>query len=144
MSIRELHKRFRRYCRIEEGLSPKTVDGLKAAMTGFVNATGIEEIEALDVDGLREFFYEGEERKEWSYWTYVYYHKYLKKFFGWCVKHDYLAENPLLAIGKPKKPQRLPRRLSLLEAQRLLYAAMSHAWSYPSLLPLKPIMAGVM
>src|SRR5690606_128358 len=79
---------------------------------------------------LQEFFYEGSERHQWSYWHYVNHHKYLKKFLDWCVNRGHLKVNPILGLGKPKKPQSLPRRLSYAEAQAVLYASFNHKWRY--------------
>ncbi|MBN2086856.1 tyrosine-type recombinase/integrase [Candidatus Peregrinibacteria bacterium] len=58
------------------------------------------------------------------------YHKYLKKFFNWCVLNRYMKKNPILEIKKPKRPQRLPRRLTEDEARKILYTAFSHSWRY--------------
>lgn len=128
--ILELHRRFRRHCAVEEGLRPRTVAMLEACIKTFVTRSGVKSLPELTTDVLRDFFYEGKERYQWSYWHYVNHHKYLRKFLGWCLRQGYLKSNPIEGIGKPKKPQALPRRLSYAEAQAVLYASFNHRWRY--------------
>ena len=84
----------------------------------------------MTVNLLREFFWEGKEKYQWSYWHYVNHYKYFKKFFRWCIKQGRMEDNPVLEIGLPKKPQALPRRLTHEEAQRVLYASFNCDWEY--------------
>jgi site-specific recombinase XerD len=126
----ELHRRFRRYCAIEEGLRPRTVSMLECCMKTFIRRAQVASLREVTPGVLQEFFYEGSERYQWSYWHYVNQHKYLKKFLDWCVKQGHLKINPILGIKKPKKPESLPRRLSYAEAQAVLYASFNHKWRY--------------
>ncbi len=126
----ELHHRFRRYCLVEEGLRPLTVSSMERCMKTFIKRTQAERVSELTVGVLKEFFYEGRERYQWAYWTYMNHYKYLGKFLDWCVRRGEIRQNPLREIGKPKKPQALPRRLTHAEAQRLLYASFNHPWRY--------------
>ena len=130
MQILELHQRFRRYCAVEEGLSVRTIRAMEGTMKTLLKRCRVENIEDITVDLLKEFFYEGRERFQWSYWHYINHHKYLKKFMSWCVNKGYLKRNPVMDIKKPKKPQRLPRRLTYEQAQRILYASFNHDWRY--------------
>jgi len=111
-------------------LSPKTIYGLKSAIEVFVHRSKITLISAINIDSVREFFYEGIEVSHWSYWTIVNYHKYLKKFFVWCIDNGYMTENPVQYIKKPKKPQSLPRRLSYEEGQKVLSHVSHCDWRY--------------
>jgi site-specific recombinase XerD len=130
MNILDLHRRFRRYCALEEGLSPVTIKSMKSYVTTFVRRTKAENIGNITLDVLREFFYEGKEVHQWSYSHYVNHRKYMKKFLDWCVKDGYLKTNPALEIQKPKKPQSLPRRLTDIEAQKILYTTFNYPWRY--------------
>lgn len=130
MQILELHQRFRRYCAIEEGLSPQTVLGIHKAINTFVGRTGFCEMNEITEDRLQEYFYEGKERYQWSYWHYMNNYKYLKKFLDWCISSGFLRENPISGLRKPKKPQSLPRRLTYEQAQKILYASFNHNWTY--------------
>jgi site-specific recombinase XerD len=126
----ELHRQFRRYCMVEEGLRPRTVAMLESCMKTFVTRSQVRSLREVTPEALQDFFYEGRERYQWSYWHYVNHHKYLKKFLDWCVERGHLKTNPVLGIRKPKKPESLPRRLSYAEAQAVLYASFNHRWRY--------------
>jgi len=130
MDILELHRRFRRYCAIEEGLSNNTLRDLASTIKTFVKRSGAIEMSEIDIGLLRRFFYEGKERYQWSYYRFVNFHKYLKKFFNWCVLNKHMKNNPIVAINKPKRPQSLPRGLTAEEAQKVLYMTFSHSWRY--------------
>jgi site-specific recombinase XerD len=129
-SLLQLHRRFRRYCAVEEGLRPRTVAMLESCMKTFVNRSHVQGLHEVTLEVLQDFFYEGRERRQWSYWHYANHHKYLRKFLDWCVSRGHLKENPILGIKKPPKPQSLPRRLSYAEAQAVLYASFNHKWRY--------------
>ena len=124
MDIMTLHRQFRRYCSLEEGLRPRTVAMFESCMKTFVTRTGITEATQLTLDVVQGFFYEGRERYQWSYWHYANHHKYLGKFMGWCVARGHLRENPIRKIRRPKKPGRLPRRLSHSQAVKLLHGSL--------------------
>ncbi len=131
MNIDELHLRFRRYCAVEEGLSINTLRDLKSTMGTFLKRTEAVQMNDISPELLRAFFYEGKEKYQWSFYRYDNYRKYLNKFLNWCVRRDHLKVNPLLGLGRPKRPSRLPRRLTQEEAQRILAATFSHPWRYP-------------
>jgi site-specific recombinase XerD len=103
---------------------------MKASLETFVKRTGATELQDITLSTLRDFFYQGMEEYEWSYWTFMNYYKYLKKFLDWCVKQVYVKSNPILEIIKPKKPQSLPRRLTHEEGQKLLLESFSYDWRY--------------
>lgn len=130
MNLIDLHHRFLRYCAIEEGLSQNTLNDLKSKIGTFMKRTGVDEISDVSLDLVQEFFYEGHDRYQWSYYTYCNYHKYLKKFFAWCVERKHMKKNPILEIKKPKRPQRLPRRLKEEDIQKILYTAFSMNYRY--------------
>lgn len=130
MNILELYQRFHRYCAIEEGLALNTLKDLKSKIGAFVRRTGAVEISEVSLDLVQTFFYEGHDRYQWSYSTYANYHKYLKKFFAWCVEREHMKKNPIQEIKKPKRPHRLPRRLKEEDIQKILYTTFSINYRY--------------
>lgn len=95
-----------------------------------MSRTGISDLREVTESSLRNWFYEGKERYQWSASNYRNYWLYLKQFFDWCVQRAYLGENPILAIEKPRRPRRLPRRISQEDAQKLLYTSFNLPWKY--------------
>lgn len=130
MNILDLHQKFRRYCAVEERLSPSTIKDLKNSVSVLVKRSGARNLEDINLDVLRTFFYDGMEIYQWAYWTYANYHKYLKKFLGWCVIEGYLERNFVVDIKKPAPPKRLPRRLTYEEAQKVLQETFYYGWRY--------------
>ena len=129
-NLETLHRHFLNHCSIQEGLRPRTIALMKSCMHTLRERTAARELSQLTPARLQDFFYEGRERYQWSYWHYSNHLKHLRKFFSWCMKQGHLDSNPVEGLGKPKKPKSLPRRLSLSEAQRILYASFNHPWRY--------------
>jgi site-specific recombinase XerD len=130
MNLKDLHKQFLRYLAVEEGLSIRTTGCMRTSFGTFQKRTGIENLNELNLETLKGFFYEGKEKYQWSVSTFWNYHKYLKRFFVWLIGEGHVKENLLLKIKKPKKPQTLPRRLSSEEATKVLHGAFSCDWYY--------------
>ncbi len=126
----DIHRRFCRHCAIEENLSPLTVKSMRSFFGTFLKRTNAIRSDDVTEDLLREFFWEGREKYQWSYWHYVNHYKYFKKFFNWCINRGSMEANPVLGISLPKKPQTLPRRLAHEEAQSVLYASFNCDWEY--------------
>ncbi|CAM2068889.1 Tyrosine-type recombinase/integrase [Sulfidibacter corallicola] len=129
MNLWELHRRFRQFGAIEKGWSGATLKGQKAALSCFIHRTNITQLHELKEDTLRNWFYEGRERYQWSASNYGNYWLYFKQFFDWCLDRGFCNENPVLAISKPKRAKSLPRRITSGQAEKLLYTSYSMPWS---------------
>lgn len=130
MNPSNIQSNFLRYCALEENLSPSTVRSIKWAFNTFRARTGIENPSKATTDELRNFFYEGKEKYQWSASTTLNYMKYLKKFFNWCVKEGHIGKNPILEIKKPKLPKTLPRVLTREQANAILCTTFTRDWLY--------------
>lgn len=130
MNLQELHIQFLRYCGLEENLSPRTILGMKGSFKTFLTRTGFVNLSDLTVDVLRDFFYEGKEKYQWSVSSTLNHIKHLNKFFKWCMVNDYMQNNPILAIKKPIQPKTLPRVLTKEQANSILYASFNYNWCY--------------
>lgn len=126
----KLHREFRRFCAVEEGLAVRTVKAMQMSFGTFLRRTGLKELNEVNEVALREFFYEGRERYQWSPSHYANNHKYLKRFMGWCVQRGLRKDNPLEVIKRPKAAQALPRRLTEEEGQKILYGSFTLPWRY--------------
>lgn len=63
---------------------------------------------------------------EWSASTAATYHSYLRAWFSWLCLMDYRADNPMVKIGTPQYPERVPRPVSDDDLVRLLCTRMHH------------------
>lgn len=130
MELLDLHRQFRRYLSIEEGLGIRTVKGMGSAFGTFLKRAKITELNQIDEGLLREFFYDGKEKHNWSQNHYANNHKYLKRFLGWCLKTELVKTNAILEIKIPKAPKTLPRPLSEEAAKKVLFASFDFPWRY--------------
>lgn len=130
MLMSDMLRAFLRYCAVEEGLQKSTIRGMKQSINSFSKRSKINNLSEINESTLREFFYEGTETYQWSQSTYANYHKYLKKFFNWCISKGFMRENFTQNIKIPKKPNKLPRFLTKEQAEKVLLASFSHDWTY--------------
>ncbi|MFA6024725.1 MAG: tyrosine-type recombinase/integrase [Candidatus Gracilibacteria bacterium] len=128
--LANLHREFRRFCSLEEGLAGRTVKAMEMSFGTFLRRTGLKELNEVSEATLREFFYEGREKYQWSQSHYSNNHKYLKRFMGWCVQRGLRKDNPLEVIKRPKAAQPLPRRLTGEDARKILYGSFTLPWRY--------------
>ncbi|WP_269196509.1 tyrosine-type recombinase/integrase [Mycobacterium avium] len=63
---------------------------------------------------------------EWSQSTAATYHSYLRSWFTWLTIMDHRADNPMVKLGAPRYPYRVPRPVSDDDLVRLLLTPMHH------------------
>lgn len=63
---------------------------------------------------------------DWSESTAATYHSYLRSWFKWLVLMDYRVDDPMVKLGSPKYPDRLPRPVPDDGLARLLCTRMHH------------------
>lgn len=129
-NILHLHEAFCDEALIIRNLSPRTVKWYKSDFFLFKKLSGIETLKDITQERLREFFIKGRLERKWSPERYHNLYKALKAFFKWCQKREYLAENPILKIEKPKLGKHLPKRISTENAKLLLDTIISMNYSY--------------
>ncbi len=89
MILVDLHTKFLRYCALEENLSPRTIRGIKSGFKTFLKRSALQNLNEINLNVIREFFYEGREKYQWSTSSVLNHMKYLKKFFNWCIDNGY-------------------------------------------------------
>ncbi len=122
MDILQTYEAYADYALAIRNHSPVTVNCRRGVIRFFASETGIRDLADVSPDAAREFLLQGRSRRNWSSSTYWTYHKHLNVFFDWCVRQGHVAENPFAGLEKPKLEQKLPRRLSCGQAERLLDA----------------------
>ncbi|MGW0043498.1 tyrosine-type recombinase/integrase [Rhodococcus sp. NPDC003348] len=63
---------------------------------------------------------------DWSAATHYTYHSYLVAWFKWLQIQEHRVDNPMLKVGTPKAPDRVPRPVADSELMRLLRTGMHH------------------
>ena len=126
--VSDLIPAFKRYALHERGMRPLSYKAIVTAMDKLCEHAGTDNLAALTLPTIKAYLYAGKEERAWEARTFRNQRQYLSSFFGWCVKQGHIEANPVLAIEKPKLPQRLPRCLTKEETQRILSHVRWHPW----------------
>jgi site-specific recombinase XerD len=102
------------------GYTRATLTRYRTAIRLLQKSQDLRTISECTPDTVRAFFYRGRTERNWTASTFLTYHKSLAVFFRWCVAQQHIDSSPLEGIELPRLERRLPTRLSLHEAQRLL------------------------
>lgn len=130
--ILNLHYEFCNERKIFRNFSDKTISWYKLSFDKFLDfhKGGITSVDQITTENLREFLYHGRIEKNWSVATFMNYHKGLSAFLNWSVGRNYIRENPIRKIEKPKAETRLPRRIPKQDAIRILEYARNMRCTY--------------
>ena len=96
-------------------LSPTTIAERSRVLAQFNADTGVQPAHAKPVDIMRWLT-----SNQWSQSTHCTYYSYLNAWFKWLQAQEHRADNPMLKIGAPKSPERLPRPVSDADVRALL------------------------
>lgn len=120
MDLQTLSDLFCDHARYFLGYSPATLTRYRTAIRLLRNSHNLRTIGECTPDVVRAFFYRGRTEHDWAASTFLTYHKSLAVFFRWCLAEGRLDANPLDGIALPRLEKRLPARLSLQEAERMV------------------------
>lgn len=120
MDIEILARQFYEHQQHMLGRSKETLRGNRGAIKAFCKFSGIEKVEDITENILREMFLDGRTNRNWQPLTFITRYRNLNVFFEWCCKNRYLPVNPLKDIELPKAEKRLPPKLSKQNAAKLL------------------------
>jgi site-specific recombinase XerD len=79
----------------------------------------ISRLKDMTFDRLRRYLYE-KHLGGWTANTFSSQYRGLKAFLSWCVKQKHLAIHPMDGISRPRLEKKLPKRISLEDARRVL------------------------
>ena len=130
MSIINLHLRFREYKSIFENLSPNTIVWHRRIFNSFIKFTAISSISEVDKASIERWIIWGKTEREWSAKTIHGSLVCLNVFLNWCVKENIIKENPAKDIPKPRLPKKIPKHLSIEQANHLLNWAKLYPYKY--------------
>ena len=97
-------------------LSPSTISERTRVLRQFHAEMGVQPAHAQAIDIMRWFA----EHQSWSQSSYCTYYAYLNGWFKWLQNQDLRPDNPMIKIGAPKQPDRLPRPVSDADVRALL------------------------
>lgn len=130
MKIKILAQQFYDYSQFIRGYSKDTIRRYRQVINFYCALAGIEEIEEVNNDNVRNLFFYGRTQRKWSANTFICYHKSLGVFFRWCIQEGKMKDNPTKDIEIPKLEKRLPPKLTKQEAMRLLEVVYNFPYKY--------------
>ena len=130
MRIDDLQREFKRYALMEKGIMPKTYKSIWGSVRQLAIHGKSNELTDLNSSMVRCFLCAGRSEKGWAAQTFRNHWQYLKIFFDWCQRKNYIRAHPVLGIERPRPSKRLPRFITSNEAQKILYHAAWYPWRY--------------
>ncbi|WP_431167661.1 tyrosine-type recombinase/integrase [Tenacibaculum halocynthiae] len=118
---------FKRYALYEKEITPKVTRAILNSVSKLFEYAQVNNITDITTEIIREYLYTQKEQRLWSAKTFRNKRQQFKSFFDYCYSHDYIKNNPVTKIGKPKLAKTLPR---FIEAQDLL-SIIAHTELYP-------------
>ena len=130
MNISDLQREFKRYALMEKGIMPKTYKSIWGSVRQLVDYRKSSDLADMDSDTVRNFLCAGRSEKGWASQTFRNHWQYLKIFFDWCQRKEYLHQHPVIGIERPRPTKQLPRFITSTDAQKILYHTTWHQWRY--------------
>lgn len=97
-------------------LSPRTITERSRVLRQFYADTRVQPAHAQSIDIMRWIA----DHPDWSQGTVCAYYAYLNGWYKWLQAQDLRVDNPMVKIGAPKTPERLPRPVSDGDVRALL------------------------
>lgn len=118
--IAQTHHRYLEYCEVFKGNTKRSIQWAKELMKYLVDFTNAAYIEELTQERIEDWILDGKLNRGWSKKTVRNRILGINPFFKWCVQKGILEQNPVENIPKPSVGFKIPRHLSLDEAERVL------------------------
>lgn len=129
-TLQELAETYIQHCAVLRNYSPYTIIGYRAVFRLFFMETTVEYPKDLNLKVFEAWFFNGRLNRKWSAVTFRGYLKPLNTFMKWLVKEEYIPENYLEKLEKPRMEQRIPRTLSKEQAMKLLEYSFNMSYGY--------------
>lgn len=130
MDISILSQKFCEYSISIKGYSPITTRRYRQVISYYSKFAKITDLGQVTVENLRALFYYGRTERKWTPNTFLHYHKSLFVFFRWCIKNEYMRENPMTDIEVPKLEKKLPPKLTKQDTLKLLEVVYNYPYEY--------------
>lgn len=121
-NILELHDTFCQESLLVKNNSSTTIDWFRRSLFAYLRYwhKRFVFIDEITTENLREYLYSRRISGQWTPDTFLNQYKGIKLFLKWAVLKGYLEENPILPIETPRINKKLPKRVTIQEAQRIL------------------------
>ena len=131
MKFSDVVPAFKRYMLQEKNVTVGSYKSIVHIMERLIEFSGTEHFKSMNTNVIREFLLEEQKKKDWKPSTFRNNRQYIKSFYDWCVREQYVKNNPVEKIEKPKLPKHAPRYITKEEAQQILACCHFYNWTYP-------------
>ena len=129
MKIPSVLPQFKRFALYERAMTPKSIKEIMAIVQLFADEN-TQSIHLITTNHIRNFLHQRKYEKMWTNKTFRNKRQYLKTFFDYCIRENYIQINPVTKIEKPKLEKRLPRCLNKKQTTQLLMQVDTYSWHY--------------
>lgn len=129
-SLYQLQQRYLQFCSVIRNYKQSTLNSYKSTFNLFLKETELKYPSELNKAVVENWFYSGRLKRNWSASTFRSYLKHLNTFFKWMTKENIIPKNYLDDIEKPRMESRLPKTLTLEEAEKILEASQHLTYTY--------------
>ena len=130
IQILSAFKDFCDYSIAFKGNTPKTIIWFKKSIKPFFIENNAIFIDEVDQSKIENWIIKKKIENKWSEKTIKGVLQAFSLFFKWCVEKNYLSENPVAKIPKPKLPKRIPEHLSKENAEKILDWTANYPFNY--------------
>lgn len=130
MSLSLLHKQFCQYKITFENLSPRTIEWHEYFFRSFLGFSKLKEVKEITRVSVEQWIIWGRTIRNWSPKTAKSAIVSINVFLNWAVTQNMILENPAKKIPKPKLPKKIPKHLSLEQAEKLLFWTQNYNYKY--------------
>ncbi|MBT6069320.1 tyrosine-type recombinase/integrase [Candidatus Peregrinibacteria bacterium] len=130
IEICDLLEKFLSYGVAIRNYHPATVKKYRSTFRMISNDMSVQYLDELNARLLEEWFFYGRTNRKWSAVTFRHYLKHINVVMKWLIKRDYLEENYVQDLEKPKMEIKLPRNLSVDKAKLILDGAFHMKYRY--------------
>lgn len=131
MSLSLLHKQFCQYKITFENLSHRTIEWHAYFFRSFLKSSQLNTIDEITRNSVENWIIWGRTIRNWSPKTAKSAIVSINVFLNWAVEQKLILENPAKKIPKPKLPKKIPKHLSLEQAEQLLLWVQQYNYKYP-------------
>ncbi len=116
-------------CEHLRGQSLRTLKASRTIIRAYQKFSNLQSIHEATANSVRAYILHGRSECAWKASTTHTIHKKLRVYFEWCIKNDYLKENPAIDIDLPRLEYRVPKYLNEQDAHRLLESVYNYPYS---------------
>lgn len=129
-NLLDLHETFCMHAHSFKANTPQTIRWYKQTLGTLLKFDNLTDVRQMTKGVLEQWILYGRTHRKWSAKTANGYMDAISLFLDWCAKNGHISENPMKQIERPKIPFKVPKHLTLQQAELLLDWTKAMRWSF--------------